>query len=49
MRGPQTSIPDADLKRAANALRRAGNNREAKRLERKLPAPKNKETRNAQD
>lgn len=38
MKGKQTSIADADLKRAANALRKAGNTREAKRLERKLPA-----------
>ena len=37
-RNPATSIPDADLKRAANALRKAGNTREAKRLERNLPA-----------
>ena len=42
-RGKQTSIPDADLKRAANALRKAGNTRDAKRLERNLPAnPKEK-------
>lgn len=34
----QTSIPDSELKRAANALRRAGNTREAKRIERNLPA-----------
>jgi GTP cyclohydrolase III len=34
-----TSLPDAALRRAANALRKAGNTREAKRLERNLPAP----------
>ena len=41
-RNPATSIPDADLKRAANALRKAGNTREAKRLERNLPVEKPK-------
>ena len=34
----ETVLPDADLRRAANALRKAGNTREAKRLERNLPA-----------
>ena len=34
----QTSMPDAAIRRAANALKRAGNTREAKRLERTLPA-----------
>lgn len=34
----QTSIPDSELRRAANALRKAGNTREAKRIERNLPA-----------
>jgi hypothetical protein len=38
----QTSIPDSELKRAANALRKAGNGREAKRLERNLPAKEDK-------
>lgn len=42
IRGNQTSVPDADLKRAANALRKAGNTREAKRIERNLPADKPK-------
>lgn len=41
-RGPDTAIADADLKRAANALRKAGNTREAKRLERNLPAKETK-------
>ena len=41
----QTSLPDAAIRRAANALKRAGNTREAKRLERSLPAPNNKETK----
>lgn len=41
-RPSQSSIPDTELKRAANALRKAGNNREAKRLERSLPADKPK-------
>jgi len=36
-RGQQTSIPDSELRRAANALRKAGNTREAKRIERNLP------------
>lgn len=35
----QTSINDSELRRAANALRKAGNVAEAKRLERNLPAP----------
>jgi hypothetical protein len=33
-----STVPDAELRRAANALRKAGNTREAKRLERNLPA-----------
>lgn len=37
-RNPTSAIPDRDIRRAANALRRAGNTREAKRIERNLPA-----------
>lgn len=42
-RNPATSIADADLRRAANALRKSGKPAEAKRLERNLPTgPKEK-------
>jgi hypothetical protein len=43
-RTPASSIADRDIRRAANALKRAGNTREAKRLERNLPAD-SKETK----
>lgn len=36
-RNPTSSVPDRELKRAINALRKAGNTREAKRLDRNLP------------
>lgn len=36
-RNPTTSVPDRELRRAINALKRAGNTREAKRIERNLP------------
>ena len=32
-----STIADSELRRAANALRKAGNTREAKRIERNLP------------
>jgi hypothetical protein len=36
--GSETTVRDADIRRAANALRKAGRKAEASRLERNLPA-----------
>lgn len=35
-----STVPDSELRRAANALRKAGKPAEAKRIERNLPAIK---------
>lgn len=39
LRNPTTSVSDRELKRAINALNRAGMTREAKRLDNNLPSP----------
>lgn len=40
-----STVPDAELRRAANALRKAGKEAEARRIERNLPADKRKDKR----
>jgi hypothetical protein len=39
---PVSTVPDSELRRAANALRKAGKPTEAKRIERNLPATRKK-------